>query len=131
MPHTSGTFSIFLTRDEIHNVDVLPVLKHIARFPNCKIHFHRDRPSVSRSQCKGLVAFLNNRHPKWERWVRNHVMSQVRLTEGKITVVVKERYATCWMKKTYPSPKTPADLLASMGLDNHIDWNISWAVDYN
>lgn len=131
IPFASGTFSIYVARRDFQNSDVLPVLKHLARFPECKVMFDRDRRTVSRSQLKGLVAFLRNNHPRWERWIANHVISQVRLKEDKITIVVKDKYATPWMKKIFPISVPPVVFLASLGLNQQFHWEIRWAVDYS
>ncbi|OAG03850.1 uncharacterized protein CC84DRAFT_1177789 [Paraphaeosphaeria sporulosa] len=142
---SKGNVRIYLRRIEMPHRDLLPVIKHMLRFPQRTMEVEQVA-SISDPLFDGLTQLLGNKHPMWLRWIRTNVLSQVRLAprdspphglQHRIILVVKEKHATPWMKTVFGAPSGAdrdedafGNFLASIGLNNVIGWRIDFAVDY-
>jgi hypothetical protein len=137
---SQGRLRVFLHSWELHNRDLLPLIKHVHRFPRRTVETTHFNHQVGQ-QAQGLGQLLENHHPTWIRWIRASVVSQIRLDQPdtrhhRIILVVKEKYATPWMKcwASAGTRELPANeylgFLASIGLDTIVGWKFDFSVDY-
>ncbi|KAF2125063.1 hypothetical protein P153DRAFT_400560 [Dothidotthia symphoricarpi CBS 119687] len=133
----AGKLRIWVRKNELLDYDALKFVKVQRRLPNYTFVFQ----SVSHTShllMEGLMRILDNRNPTWVKWIRSHVVSQIRLSPDyrspnvhSVHIVVKERYATSWMKVAMQmDADIPSGYLASIGLDGLKGWRVSFGVDY-
>ncbi|KAF2437804.1 hypothetical protein P171DRAFT_173366 [Karstenula rhodostoma CBS 690.94] len=143
---SQGRLRIYIRRYELPHRDLLPLIKHIHRFPQRRIGIDQLTNRLD-PHFQGLVQLLENQHPAWKRWIRANVVSQIRMEprdqpnhvylQDRIILVVKEKHVTPWMKSVL-GQASGADrdqdgyhsFLASLGLDIVVGWQIDVAVDY-
>jgi hypothetical protein len=137
---SKGKLRVFLHLSQLHNRDLLPLIKHVHRFPRRAVETVHFNGQIS-EQAQGLGQLLEHRNPTWIRWISGNVISQVRLDQSdvqhnSIILVVKEKHATAWMKSmASPSPSgihanDYLVFLASVGLNTIVGWEFHFRVDY-
>ncbi|KAF1960564.1 hypothetical protein CC80DRAFT_404029, partial [Byssothecium circinans] len=125
----NGSLRIWLRRTELNDRNIIRLLKHRVRFPDFDIRFEYP-PDLPTARVDGLRALLDNSHPRWIGWVKRNIISSVRLRLASIVIVVKERHAPAWMKKT-SGMVIPLAYLPTLGLENASPWRITFGVDYS
>lgn len=111
---------------------MIRLLKHRLRFPGLKLRFEA-QATIPDAHLSPLSLLVDNDNPKWEKWIKSNVITQVRL--GKtlaVRIVVKERYAPDWMKATlHADRRVDPKFVESLGLTKLAGvWTISFGVDY-
>lgn len=146
--NSKGKSRVYFRRCELPRRDLLPLIKHMIRFPKRTIEVNQ-LAHHSDLQFEGLTQLLQNEHPMWKRWIRTNVLTQVRLEprepeqahmqwlRHRIILVVKEKHATPWIKSVFGAPSGAnrdhdgySSFLATIGLDNIVGWEIDFGMDY-
>jgi hypothetical protein len=136
----AGTLRLWIRRDCMRGVDLLPLLKFRHRFPAYTITLVPAHQDVTMLAINSTTALINNTNATWVKYIRQHQMTQVRLEVDQhpvlprdfmTRIVIKERYAPGWMGSSLK--RKPGDVdgyKKHLGLDN-LDWNVVFAVDYS
>ena len=137
----AGALRLWIRQDDLCNTDILRLLKHKVRFPDYAITLDFAPglldESVADAMRVALLAVINNRSKKWVGWIRGNVVTQLRLVcrgfeDGRLRVVVKERYAPGWMRPTLDADRLiPEGYLESLGLDQATGLKVNFGVDYS
>jgi hypothetical protein len=126
---TTGRVTIRVRNDELEDVDILRLLKLKARLPNYTVLF-RHLANVDESVIFGLLQFVCHANPKWLRWIRANVITQVRLCKSVVHIVVREQWAQDWMKPCTKSNQASAAFRTAFGLDRIVHWDFVFSVSY-
>jgi hypothetical protein len=78
-----------------------------------------------------LQALVTNKTDRWIKGVRNYKITQVRLVNPVVRIVVAERYAPMWMP-LWSIGRAPDGYTQGLGLEEvEKCWTIHYAVDYS
>lgn len=135
--NSSGILRIWIRTSELNNTDLMRLLKFKVRLPDYKIVFCHLPDSSELIQ--GLNQLVNHTHPRWLRWIRGNIITQVRLrkmainNKYKFYIVIKEQWAEDWMKPSLYGllHDPPEGYLHTIGMDKMAYWGFSFAVCYS
>ncbi|KAF2188589.1 hypothetical protein K469DRAFT_83538 [Zopfia rhizophila CBS 207.26] len=128
-------------KDQGMKMDMVRILRLKARIPDYEITFVRGDEEVSAEylfgdwgwacpgKIRGLNQLIGNTNPKWLRWIRGSLVTQVRIDGQDLHIVVKERAAEKWMKQMV-LPTIPDDFVATIGLDGLEYFKVGFGVCY-
>jgi hypothetical protein len=128
----AGNLRIWVRKTELEDTDILRLLKHRQRFPGLNLQFTA-QDTIPNGKLSPLSLLIDNDNPKWTKWIKGSIITQVRLMwSASVRIVIKERYAPDWMKVTlYPNRRIDEKFVESFGLaDLAKAWSISWGVGY-
>jgi hypothetical protein len=128
----AGNLRIWVRKTGLDDTDILRLLKHRQRFPGLNLQFTA-QDTIPNGKLSPLSLLVDNNNPKWTKWIKGSVITQVRLTSlPTIRIVIKERYAPDWMKAIlFRNRQVDKRFVESLGLaDLAKVWGISWGVGY-
>jgi hypothetical protein len=132
-----GNLRILVNRHGLIDIDIRPLLKFEARFPEYIFSLHNQHPNLtSEDTMDSLATLINNNTPLWTRYIRGNLTTQVRIradsarNHNELHIVIKEQCAPLWMKRNVHPRVVPDGYLESLGLDG-VSWEVTFGVDYS
>ena len=133
---SGGALRIWIRNPEMTNCDILDLLKHKMRFPDCAIQL-QGQPDVNERILQALQSMVDNKNFTWNKWLKGNVIKQVRVNRHAgltwMRFVIKERYAAPWMRETCVQNALRVETATKdIGLDD-VDktFRVSFGVDYS
>lgn len=127
---------ILLRPFEISQRNITNLVKLRNRLPN--VVFEPVQVDYTQADFKSdMSRFLNNQHPRWLQWLRNHTISSIHLNLHdviRIRIVIKDKQAPAWMRApvfSVPPSRKDVEYLASLGLEWSSPKQIRFGVDYS
>jgi hypothetical protein len=138
---TAGSLRIWIRADELKDAEITRLIRHVNRFPDARITFH-SLPSVKPSTLNQLNLLINNRTPRWVAEIHGHKITQVRVHDQTVRLVVAERWAPKWMRPSAmaPSPTDKDETTEALGLAGlagvqltsmGLAWSVQYGIDYS
>jgi hypothetical protein len=128
---TAGSLRVWIRKSELANVDITRLIRHAVRLPGCRITMHA-LPDVPTLVLDCLQVLVTNKTNRWISGIRNYKITQVRLVNLVVRIVVAERCAPRWMRPLLPTISAPDGYTQGLGLvELEKGWTIHYGVDYS
>ncbi|KAG9192127.1 hypothetical protein G6011_10861 [Alternaria panax] len=135
----AGTLRVWVKKDCIRDIDVLPLLKFRLRFPAYTMDFISAQLEIKAPLIKFLTTLINNNSFTWVKYIKQQSITQVvlyaefyagRPLRTALHVVIKERQMSEWVEPGgHFKPLHCMELKRNLGVANW-DCNIHFGVNY-
>ncbi|RMZ73580.1 hypothetical protein GMOD_00008112 [Pyrenophora seminiperda CCB06] len=129
----AGSLRLYITYDD---VDLHKLLTFQLRFPHYSIAPVLEHLHIPQQGVHFVKAALQNKNPKWVSWLKQHVITQVRLGEKRalgvvVHIVIKDRHFPGFDPTShYMRARNHDEFLKSLGLSESIGCTVEFGVHY-
>ena len=128
-----GTLRLWINHDSLDAVDIQKLLRFQLRFPGYTITPTPACSRIPKEAVNIISAILNNKNPKWIKWLKQHVITQVRLRSSEnrhsLRIVIKGNHFPGWGKFLSFLVHDHEDFIESLGLKD-MGCFINFGVEY-
>lgn len=129
----AGSLRLWVNRDSLTSIDIQKLLRFRLRFPDYAITPTPAYAWIPEKAIDTLSVLLNNKSPKWIKWLKQHVITQVVLLGiqdiGQVRIVVKATHCPGWQKFFNDQEHDHDDLIQSLRLKD-LTRMIRFGVDF-